>query len=681
MRNDNEKPADMVSTGGEEQDDNARKEDDAKQSTSKSLPPKSLKKGTVLKKSHSCDAIVFSKSSKQKKKSTKRDLSDVVPKFNQIGKCTRCKSDSLLDESISCKVCKTLFHAICREKTGNVSSGSICTKTFLDSFRPIMAKYGANSNRWGNFMFVCPKCVDSIQTGLTGNKSINNTAHEAGIACSTMTDPMPINTNHVKEYVVSSAGENEPIVSQQNGSKSDVSSKEIVDQMKCMLNEMRVNVLADVEKLISNKLLKNQSVSSEYLTSSECDQLKDNSSVSLPLSPDLTLSVQSEGNSMFVHDVTMPSQSLASSDGDPDISFSLNQNTAGSVGLPNLTESTVIPTTFVEALNKPKPASTPLNILDATITVEESTPSTLPPTPKVTEVIKEYASSYPLAKSQHSTEEDFIIILNATGVDINIKTLQSKVETCFTKIPVKFMKMNEKYKRIVISVASAEHKTEGQRLLQQFPEVVNGHLIISEAKKMFPKVTVANIPNYLVAHVIAEESRLTVPEYREKLKSVLLAKILQKNSFVNNAVVNQKRTFQIIYVNVGHDSTTIGIKVSPDIRHSLLSDQWIYIGNTRCRVVDRFDIKQCFKCQKIGHISTNCTENDFVCMYCSASHQTRSCPYKNSTDTHRCINCSHSTNAQHRDLCNTHHSGAGNCPIIIQEKCELKKKTEYSKNM
>ena len=63
----------------------------------------------------------------------------------------------------------------------------------------------------------------------------------------------------------------------------------------------------------------------------------------------------------------------------------------------------------------------------------------------------------------------------------------------------------------------------------------------------------------------------------------------------------------------GENFTTVGIKVSPVIRKYLIEQGYIYIGETRCKVVDRIDLKQCFKCQRVGHISSQC-KSSTVCM-------------------------------------------------------------------
>lgn len=60
----------------------------------------------------------------------------------------------------------------------------------------------------------------------------------------------------------------------------------------------------------------------------------------------------------------------------------------------------------------------------------------------------------------------------------------------------------------------------------------------------------------------------------------------------------------------------------------------------RTRIYDRSArIKQCYNCQKYGHIGSTCS-NRTACAHCAGSHQTRDCPRKQAGDTSRkCANC------------------------------------------
>ena len=275
--------------------------------------------------------------------------------------------------------------------------------------------------------------------------------------------------------------------------------------------------------------------------------------------------------------------------------------------------------------------------------------------------------------------DNHVIVLNVETSKVNLEEAEKMASNALETIPMNFLTPKPKTGKIVISFPSDQAREKGKMVLANLSAVTMSEITVNDAKKMFPKVTVTNIPNNLISHIVSE--KLPVPEFREKVKTYLEVKLLEKNQDVKDLVTNHNRTFKIVYVNYGREYTTAGIKVSPDIRHFLLRNQSIYIGNSRCKVVDRFDLKQCFRCQKLGHISSHCKEADVICMYCSASHMTRACPYKEDRGRHRCTNCSHSTYDPYRESCSTHHSGAENCPIITLEKESLRQRTEYSKNM
>ena len=275
--------------------------------------------------------------------------------------------------------------------------------------------------------------------------------------------------------------------------------------------------------------------------------------------------------------------------------------------------------------------------------------------------------------------ENHVIVLDVAPSNINLEEAGKLAGNALDKIPVIFLTPKPNTSKIVISFPSEKDRENGKMALANASALISSKVTVNDAKKMFPKVTVTNIPNNLISHIISE--RLSVPEFREKVKAFMEVKLLEKNQAVKDLVTNHNRTFKVVYVNCGRNYTTVGIKVSPDIRHLLLKNQTIYIGNSRCKVSDRFDLKQCFRCQKLGHISSHCQDTAVICMYCSASHKTRDCPDKEDREKHRCTNCSHSSNDSHRDSCSTHHSGAENCPIIRLEKESLRQRTEYSKNM
>lgn len=79
----------------------------------------------------------------------------------------------------------------------------------------------------------------------------------------------------------------------------------------------------------------------------------------------------------------------------------------------------------------------------------------------------------------------------------------------------------------------------------------------------------------------------------------------------------------------------------------------------KCKIYDRFFVKQCLKCLKYGHSSSKCTDDLPVCKYCSENHCSDDCKNKTQLKCKNCIyhgfeNISHS--ATDRINCNVYKS-------------------------
>ena len=88
---------------------------------------------------------------------------------------------------------------------------------------------------------------------------------------------------------------------------------------------------------------------------------------------------------------------------------------------------------------------------------------------------------------------------------------------------------------------------------------------------------------------------------------------------------------------------TVVARVSPDIRTVIgKMKNKLYVGVSSHHVVDRFHIKRCNRCQKLGHYADKCDLSiPEVCGFCAKNHRSDSCPDKNKDHKfHKCINCS-----------------------------------------
>ena len=542
--------------------------------------------------------------------SQKDCLSQNVPKLVN-NRCLSCKDShpGIVNEAISCQVCNTSFHALCKTKRGSVAPKAIAPgSTFMKAVRPVIAKYSSHSERWGYFSFTCEKCHKSLKAlSTTQTSKLDQRIETASIG--TVTEE---NTKDNLSSVI-------PAI-----------SAIVTKNVETLFSSLQENMLSGIEEMITDKIRSAMSPA-------------DNTPLA---SSTLLRRVSSDSSSS--------SDSCFSSMGQSVNSTAPSSHEKTAVDPPSKKSFTDF---FSDPLATPKTVNAPG---PASMTMKDAL------NPKCLE------------------DTDHILVLRDENSDPkatpNLHKIEEKAGKILKNVPLKFMKTNVKGKKIVFSFPTDADKKKGLDLINDHPDVKNGSVTLSEAKKMYPKITAVNVPNYLTEDIMKNGS-LSSTERRSQLRMCLESKFLEKNEKVNNLVENGRNLFQVIYVNVGSNHTSVGVKVSPVIRNLLMEDQFLYVGNTRCKVLDRFDIRQCFKCQRIGHTSHLCPEPSPICMFCGASHLTRFCPDKDDRSKHRCTNCSHSSHPNLRDQCASHHSGLNLCPIIIQEKNNLKKRTEYSKNM
>ena len=599
---------------------------------------------------------------------------NAIPKFNDRGICCNCKSDQAISEAICCHLCGDRFHACCREKTGNLSSFAICPPTSHKTLMPLIAKYGqAHASRWGHIMFLCNKCEGRVSSFKNSSSNIIKVDSECNTSIDTVTTGS--NTDDISSFQVAASNVIK-IEASCNTSVDTVSTASNTDNLITTFQDSAMSCSSKAEVLTTGSTSYDSNSdghipdkhTSEPTTDSAIhgwlESFKDNLLLSvenlisdkLKSHTDSMLSVTSQQHVRPSEELSVASSEISF---DPISSSALaNPSLPPSYDLGTVSYSNVLQTS-------PETPSSSSSLSPTEIQQVQS------PSNSTTKINRDL--------NKGPREDDHIVVLRVAESSMDIATAKEIASKALKSIPVNSMKDNAKSNKIVIHFPTSHEKEKGKSALTS--SLTDPNIIVDDGRKMFPKITVTNIPNYLISHIISETPAPPVSQLREKLSAFLKERFLEKNEVVQKMVENDNKTFDIVYVKSGHSYTTVGIKVSPVIRKFLMDQGCVYIGETRCKVTDRMDLKQCFKCQKIGHISTNCKEVNTICMYCSASHLTSRCPYKNIRERYRCTNCSHSDNEDHRDNCNTHHSSEESCPSIQHELEKLKSRTEYSKNM
>ena len=154
------------------------------------------------------------------------------------------------------------------------------------------------------------------------------------------------------------------------------------------------------------------------------------------------------------------------------------------------------------------------------------------------------------------------------------------------------------------------------------------------------------------------------------MQSVLLKDILTRNPEIKSVIDSSSdELIEVVMLQKSMPSDnevtySAALKMSPNIRRIINNNgNKLYVFLSRCCVVEKFHILQCYHCQKPGHHSKECPDKDELptCMYCNERHQSKTCPDKSKR---KCANCCNSNNRTHQANAHTHTAASYECPIL-----------------
>ena len=237
-------------------------------------------------------------------------------------------------------------------------------------------------------------------------------------------------------------------------------------------------------------------------------------------------------------------------------------------------------------------------------------------------------------------------------------TVRNKVEDACRTICVDSCRENTKTGTLVVKFPSGSAKEEASSAMKACLEGSPDY-VVSEPKKMFPKLTVVGIP-------------ISVPENK------ILDSILEKNNEIDD-LKKKGYMMDLLFITTKTDSKTAVLKVSPEIRACVEKKDWyIYVGLSRCKTYDRFWVNQCYHCQQFGHKAAFCPKKDDMatCAFCAGRHASRDCSDKSSP---KCANCVNVDDPPQTD----HFASSRTCPVMISQRRKVIENTEFActKNM
>lgn len=265
------------------------------------------------------------------------------------------------------------------------------------------------------------------------------------------------------------------------------------------------------------------------------------------------------------------------------------------------------------------------------------------------------------------------------------------------------------------SYASAV-KDNHVKLTKNIPKIIvepsttqNAEELTCEIKKLLVDKKNINFKKLLTTKqnkiIISTTNTVNVDEFKEMLSSVTAdAKIeqeeinkprlkivgaelfdkLESNTDIISDI-RERNTFQesdqidIVhkYLNDKNKKWTMIVEVNSGAYLRIMKNKKIFVGCCNCTVYDDYNVNICYKCNRYGHSSKKCTNNE-CCRYCAGEHASKDCQQKENL---QCINCT-TSNEKYKTNRRTDHAADDKtkCDTYKYKVQQVIKRSDYPYN-
>lgn len=249
-----------------------------------------------------------------------------------------------------------------------------------------------------------------------------------------------------------------------------------------------------------------------------------------------------------------------------------------------------------------------------------------------------------------SRKPENVIVIKPIDTNQESKITMAAIKSKISPTKKNIIKVRNAAKGSVLIECSS--KEDIQNLKTDAEQKLGEAYSISIPEKKLPKLRVFGISDEMSA---------------EDIKKRLIQQ--NENIFNDNSVIN------IFNVSPAKNSDRFVFKLEcdPEAFSLALLCGKLKIGWDICFVHEIVEVLRCFKCNKYGHLSKKCTENEHTCPKCSGNHDHSECQ---STEA-KCSNCVRSNIDLNMNLDTNHFAWSTECEVYKRQLVRQQKRVNY----
>ena len=248
------------------------------------------------------------------------------------------------------------------------------------------------------------------------------------------------------------------------------------------------------------------------------------------------------------------------------------------------------------------------------------------------------------------------LCIKSNGSEVNLAKVQELATDNSIQVTKTTVKENGD---VYVELPSEENREKLTPLLNDEAFATNR---VVELKTKLPTISILDVKEFISKEDFVEKVKKQNPEIKTLIDQGSEFSIVYSKSPSDTPGKKENKHFQVV------------ARVGDKIRKAMKANRdKVFVDLSSYRVVDRFYVKRCNRCQQFGHYEKDCN-NPICCGYCSGEHKSSDCHEVAIDDhtEHKCVNCQKKGNDSEG-----HSTMWYKCPSYMEMQNKMKKNIPY----